>query len=102
MGVQVPLRTPTFAPLETKRGDFLLDLTWLEGASKVLTHVRERWAQLGTRAQIGLVLAALAVLACLFFIPLPSPHTIRDWVGSTGPWAPLAYLVSMVLCTQFP
>ena len=68
----------------------------------MLTHVRERWAQLGTRAQIGLVLAALAVLACLFFIPLPSPHTIRDWVGSTGPWAPLAYLVSMVLCTQFP
>ncbi|PZP02640.1 MAG: TVP38/TMEM64 family protein [Corynebacterium urealyticum] len=68
----------------------------------MLTHLRERWAQLGTWAQIGLILASLATVACLFFIPLPSPHTIRDWVGSTGPWAPLAYLVLMVLCTQFP
>lgn len=68
----------------------------------MLTHLREHWSQLGARAQIGLVLATLALVACLFFIPLPSPHAIRDWVGSTGPWAPLAYLVLMVLCTQFP
>lgn len=68
----------------------------------MLTQLRRRWTQLSTRAKLGLILAALAILACLFFIPLPSPNTIREWVESTGPWAPVVYLVAMVACTQLP
>ena len=68
----------------------------------MLTQLRRRWTRLSTRAKFGLILAALAILACLFFIPLPSPNTIREWVESTGPWAPVVYLAAMVACTQLP
>ena len=46
--------------------------------------------------------AAVALVAVVLFVPLPTAVQLRDWAASVGPWFPLAFLCAHVLMTVLP
>lgn len=50
----------------------------------------------------ALTLAAMALLAVVLFVPLPTAVQLRDWATSLGPWFPLAFFCTHVVVTVLP
>ena len=51
---------------------------------------------------IATALAALALVAVVLLVPLPTAIQLRDWAASVGPWFPLAFLAAHVVVTVLP
>lgn len=51
---------------------------------------------------IATAIAAVALVAIVLFVPLPTAVQMRDWAASVGPWFPLAFLVTHVVVTVLP
>lgn len=47
-------------------------------------------------------IAALALVAVVLLVPLPTALQLRDWARSLGPWFPLAFLAAHIVMTVLP
>ncbi|MGO1950153.1 MAG: TVP38/TMEM64 family protein [Mycobacteriaceae bacterium] len=51
---------------------------------------------------LGLAALVVAIIAAVVVLPTPELATIRDSIEDAGAWAPVAYLVLMVITTLLP
>lgn len=50
----------------------------------------------------AMTITAVALVAVVLFVPLPSAVQLRDWASSVGPWLPLTFLLAHVVVTVLP
>ena len=51
---------------------------------------------------VATAIAAVALVAVVLLVPLPTAVQLRDWAASVGPWFPLAFLCAHVVVTVMP
>lgn len=59
-------------------------------------------AQIGTKRAALTAAVALAIIAAVLLVPMPTAVELRDWAQSVGPWFPLAFLGAHIVVTVLP
>lgn len=59
-------------------------------------------AQIGTKRAALTAAVALAIIATVLLVPMPTAVELRDWAQSVGPWFPLAFLGAHIVVTVLP